>query len=222
MMSRTATVRADSNEFRLASVSKAESSRNVFSRYQNSIVNGTMVVGAMLLAGSGAIHLHLWLSGYRAIHVIGPLFMAQAISAFGIALAVVVLRRATAALAGTALLAGTIAGLLMSSWHGIFGFHDSLTAPYAGLSLWVEGAGIAALVLASVGRYRLLMKRRRESHTKVIRVIPAATPWSETLAPVKIQVRGRRNGPGRVGNVERALDHGRGTNENGRSPKIKV
>ena len=75
----------------------------------------------------------------------------------------------------------------MSAWHGIFGFHESLSAPYAGLSLSVEGAGIAVLVLASIGRYLLAMRERRELQTRVIRVTPTARRWSEPLAPVKIE-----------------------------------
>ena len=174
-------------ESRLARVPKVESKRGGLIRRQRVVVNGAMLVGATLLAGSGAIHLHLWLSGYRAIHIIGPLFLTQAVSAFVIALAVVVWRRAIPALVGSALLAGTSGGLLMSAWHGIFGFHESLSAPYAGLSLSVEGAGIAVLVLASIGRYLLAMRERRELQTRVIRVTPTARRWSEPLAPVKIE-----------------------------------
>ena len=121
-------------------------------------VNVTMVLGAGFVAWSGAIHLHLWMGGYKTIHVIGPLFLAQAISGFAIALAVVILRWTTAALAGAAFLASTIGGLLISSWHGIFGFHDSLTAPFASASLLVEAIGVALLAAAAVLRYQL---RRR-------------------------------------------------------------
>ena len=123
-------------------------------RYRRYAVNGTMLLGAALVAGSGTIHLHLWLTGYPVIHFIGPLFLAPAISAFVVAFALVVTRRATCALVGIALLTGTAGGLLLSSWHGIFGFHDWLSAPFAGVSLFVEGTGIAVLVAASVGRHQ--------------------------------------------------------------------
>ena len=68
-------------ESRLARVPKVESKRGGLIRRQRVVVNGAMLVGATLLAGSGAIHLHLWLSGYRAIDIIGPLFLTQAVSA---------------------------------------------------------------------------------------------------------------------------------------------
>jgi hypothetical protein len=137
----------------LAINSDAHPLRETSPEYRRYAVNCAMVLGAALVAGSGAIHLHLWLTGYRNIHVIGPLFLAQAISAFVIALAVVVSRRTTSALAGIALLAGTAGGLLLSSWHGIFGFHESLGAPFAGVSLFVEVTGIAVLGTASVGHH---------------------------------------------------------------------
>src|SRR5580700_3836087 len=39
-----------------------------------------LVVGAALLASSGAIHLQLWAMGYRTIPTIGPLFLLQGIA----------------------------------------------------------------------------------------------------------------------------------------------
>ena len=46
------------------------------------------VAGAGLLIAAGAIHLDLYLTGYRTIPVIGWLFLLQVIAAFGLALAV--------------------------------------------------------------------------------------------------------------------------------------
>ena len=46
------------------------------------------VAGAGLLTAAGAIHLDLYLTGYRTIPVIGWLFLLQVIAAFGLALAV--------------------------------------------------------------------------------------------------------------------------------------
>ena len=50
-------------------------------------------------------------------------------------------RRFGLLVAGAGLMAGTAAGLLLSTQIGLFGFKDSLPAPYAGLSLVVEFAG---------------------------------------------------------------------------------
>jgi hypothetical protein len=150
---------ADVSNPPLAITSDADRPREASPKYHRYAVNAAMVLGAALVAGSGAIHLHLWLAGYRYIHIIGPLFLAQAISAFVIAAAVVASRRTTFALAGIALLAGTTGGLLLSSWHGVFGFHESLSAPFAGVSLLLEGTGITVLGAASVGRHQLRSKR---------------------------------------------------------------
>src|ERR1700726_2514640 len=48
------------------------------------------VAGAGLLIAAGAIHLDLYLTGYRTIPVIGWLFLLQVIAAFGLGLAVLV------------------------------------------------------------------------------------------------------------------------------------
>jgi hypothetical protein len=46
------------------------------------------LAGAGLLAATGAIHLDLYLTGYRSIPTIGWLFLLQVIAAFGLAAAV--------------------------------------------------------------------------------------------------------------------------------------
>src|SRR6266487_2811366 len=100
------------------------------------------MVGAGLLIATGAIHLDLYLTGYRAIPTIGWLFLLQVIAAFGLGLAVLAIpprlaaappatRLAAAAGAGFAL--ATLGGYLLSVWIGLFGFKEVRT-----------GAGVAA------------------------------------------------------------------------------
>jgi predicted lipoprotein with Yx(FWY)xxD motif len=62
---------------------------------------GLRVAGAGLLAATGAIHLDLYLTGYRSIPVIGWLFLLQVIAAFGLA---------AASVAALVLLAVAVAG----------------------------------------------------------------------------------------------------------------
>ena len=98
-------------------------------------------------------HLHLWQLGYSHVHVIGPLFLAQAVAGFVLAALIVATRRWPLAGLGALYMVGTAGGLLTSNWFGLFGFHDHLDAPYAGMSLAVEGAGfvlLGASVAASV------------------------------------------------------------------------
>ena len=104
-------------------------------------------VGALLVAGSAVIHLHLWSTGYRHIPTIGPLFLVQGIAGLLAAVAVGVTRHPLVAAATALFVAGTIGGLVLSVEVGLFGFRDSFSAPWATTSLVVEAA--AAVVLAT-------------------------------------------------------------------------
>jgi hypothetical protein len=117
-----------------------------------------MFVGAALVATTGAIHLHLWASGYRTIPTIGPLFLFQGIAGAALAVAVIASRRLLTVVAAAGFMIVTIGGFLLSVYVGLFGFMDTLAAPFAGVSLAVESTG--ALVL-SVGGAVLLMGRIR-------------------------------------------------------------
>ena len=108
------------------------------------------LIGAILLVLSALIHLHLWSTGYRHIPTIGPLFLLQGVVAVGLALLVVATRRAWAALAGAVFAASTIGGLLLSVEVGLFGFKDSLSAPYATSSLLVESVAVVVLATAAL------------------------------------------------------------------------
>ena len=118
---------------------------------------GLAVVGAGLILWSSALHLHLWATSYRHIATVGPLFLVQGIVAVPLALAVVALRRVALMLAGAALLTATAFGLLLSSWVALFGYQESLSVPYAGMSLVIEFGGAAVLLAAAA----LARARRR-------------------------------------------------------------
>jgi hypothetical protein len=109
-----------------------------------------LVVGAALVATTSAIHLHLWASGYREIPTIGPLFLFQGVVGAAIAVAVVAWRRLVTVAAAAGFMIATIGGLLLSVYVGLFGFTDTLSAPFAGLSLAVESAGAAVLGVAGI------------------------------------------------------------------------
>jgi predicted lipoprotein with Yx(FWY)xxD motif len=98
-------------------------------------------VGSGLLIATAAIHLDLYLTGYRTIPTIGWLFLLQVIAAFGLGLAVLAIPRRLAAgvparlaaAAGAGFALATLGGYLLSVWIGLFGFKEVRT-----------GAGIAA------------------------------------------------------------------------------
>src|ERR1700683_4501405 len=91
------------------------------------------VAGSGLLIATAAIHLDLYLTGYRTIPTIGWLFLLQVIAAFALGLALLVIpgrrvvpsRLAAAAGAGFAL--ATLGGYLLTVWIGLFGFKEIRT-----------------------------------------------------------------------------------------------
>src|SRR6266536_5935519 len=82
------------------------------------------MVGAGLLIATGAIHLDLYLTGYRDIPTIGWLFLLQIIAAFALAAAVLAIRSPVVAAAGAGFAASTLAGYLLSLWIGLFGITE--------------------------------------------------------------------------------------------------
>src|SRR5580698_9573416 len=100
------------------------------------------VAGGGLLIATAAIHLDLYLTGYRTIPTIGWLFLLQVIAAFGLGLAVLAIPRRhvaasrLAAAAGAGFALATLGGYLLSVWTGLFGFTEVRT-----------GAGVAAGVV---------------------------------------------------------------------------
>src|ERR1700759_5351876 len=91
------------------------------------------VAGAGLLIAAAAIHLDLYLTGYRTIPVIGWLFLLQVIAAFGLGLGVLAgpgrftLAGRLAAAAGAGFALATLGGYLLSVAIGLFGFTEVRT-----------------------------------------------------------------------------------------------
>jgi hypothetical protein len=108
-------------------------------------------LGALLTAAMGAIHLYLWLDGFRFIPVVGVLFLVNAAGAAVLAAALVavpVRSLAPVAALGVLFTAGTLAGLLLSLTVGLFGVREALSAQLVPATLVVESLG--TLVLAGL------------------------------------------------------------------------
>ena len=105
--------------------------------------------GAGFLVWSAVIHLMLWSDGYKNISVIGPLFLIQAIAGIVIALAIVALRWLALLAVGAVTGVATAAGLLLSVYVGLFGYTETLSVPYATLSLAVEFTAAFVLLVAT-------------------------------------------------------------------------
>ncbi|HEV2253047.1 MAG TPA: hypothetical protein VGS06_07620 [Streptosporangiaceae bacterium] len=118
------------------------------------------VSGAGLLIATAAIHLDLYVTGYRTIPTIGWLFLLQVIAAFGLGIAVLVVGgRAVnggwlAAAAGAGFALATLGGYLLSVWVGLFGFKEVRTTAgiVAGLIEVAAFAVLAALTLTLAAR----------------------------------------------------------------------
>jgi hypothetical protein len=120
---------------------------------------GLRIVGALLLAVMGWIHLDLWLDGYDSIDIIGPAFLLNVIAGFGLAALVLVTPRRylhLVAALGALFCIGTLGALLISTWWGLFGFKESTAASLWWESFWVELAAVVVLVALAV-----LTRRRR-------------------------------------------------------------
>src|SRR5580692_1932991 len=87
------------------------------------------LAGSGLLIATAAIHLDLYLTGYRTIPTIGWLFLLQVRAGFALA---------------------TLAGYLLSVWVGLFGFTEVRTTAgvVAGVVEVAAFAVLAALALA--------------------------------------------------------------------------
>jgi predicted lipoprotein with Yx(FWY)xxD motif len=106
------------------------------------------IAGAGLLVASGAIHLDLYVTGYRTIPTIGPLFLLQVIAAFVLAAAILVTGNWLVAAAGAGFAVSVLGGYLLSLWVGLFGFTEVRTTAgiVAGL---IDVAAFAALAVAA-------------------------------------------------------------------------
>jgi predicted lipoprotein with Yx(FWY)xxD motif len=130
------------------------------------------VAGSGLLIATAAIHLDLYLTGYRTIPTIGWLFLLQVIAAFALGLAVLVIpgrlviasRLAAAAGAGFAL--ATLGGYLLTVWIGLFGFKEVRTTAgiVAGVVEVAAFVVLAALALAPASRARQARVPAAEGH----------------------------------------------------------
>jgi predicted lipoprotein with Yx(FWY)xxD motif len=137
---------------------------------------GFRLAGAGLLAATGAIHLDLYLTGYRSIPTIGWLFLLQVMTAFGLAAAVLAARSRLAAAAGAGFALATLGGYLLSIWVGLFGFKEIRTTAgiVAGIIEVAAFAALAALAAAPAAG----------------REVGPATPGSRLLARMQAGIPG--------------------------------
>ncbi len=85
------------------------------------------VTGAGLLIATAAIHLDLYLTGYRTIPTIGWLFLLQIIAGFALGGLVLATRSRLVAALGAGFALSTLGGYLLTVQFGLFGFREVRT-----------------------------------------------------------------------------------------------
>ncbi len=152
---------------------------------------GLRLAGAGLLIATGAIHLDLYLTGYRTIPTIGWLFLLQIIAAFVLGAGVAVLGGRLVAAAGAGFALSTLGGYLLSVWVGLFGFKEVRTTAgiVAGVIEIAAFAALAALALtpaaqsqsAGPGAHRAGPTARRTTPLTTRRTTPRTTRLTTRL-----------------------------------------
>jgi hypothetical protein len=116
--------------------------------------------GALALAGEAVVHVEQYFALFHDIRWIGPLFLANA-AACALAIAGLTRRgtRDLAALAGVAISAFALTGLVVSYGQGLFGWQEGGFRPIIQLTVLFELAAVvllsAALAAAASSRARL-------------------------------------------------------------------
>jgi predicted lipoprotein with Yx(FWY)xxD motif len=99
-----------------------------------------------LLFATGAIHLDLYLTGYRTIPTIGWLFLLQVVAAFGLGAAILVSSSRLVAAAGAGFAIATLCGYMLSLRMSLFGFREIRTT--AGLVAGIIEVAIFGVLAA--------------------------------------------------------------------------
>ena len=108
-----------------------------------------VTAAAVLL--SADIHLQLWASGYRAIPVIGPLFLLNTAGGLVLGTALLLGRYRPIALAAAGFGALTLAAFVVSATAGLFGVRESLAGAPERLSVAADVVAIlGGVVLAAL------------------------------------------------------------------------
>jgi hypothetical protein len=111
------------------------------------------IASAICLAGTGFMHAQLYLHGYRAIPLIGSMFLLQGAGALAVGLLLLVAAPVVLRLGALGLSGGALVGFVLSRTVGVFGFVERGfdPQPQALLSLLAELAVIALLTWSSRG-----------------------------------------------------------------------
>ena len=112
-------------------------------------MNMRLVTAAAVLV-SAAVHLYLWLDGFRDLSVIGPAFLLNAVGGAVIAVLLVTWRSWVPALLTAGFGVSTLGAFILSTTVGLFGLHEQ----WVGWPVWT--AAVAEVVAIVVGALLLV------------------------------------------------------------------
>lgn len=104
---------------------------------------GLRVLAAAAVLVSAAMHLYLWIDGYRDIEVIGPAFMLNAVGGAVIAVLVLVWKHWLPALLTLGFGMSTLGAFIVSTTVGLFGVQEQ----WQGWQVWTAAISEAAAIL---------------------------------------------------------------------------
>jgi len=99
---------------------------------------------------SAAVHLYLWINGFRDLSIIGPAFLLNAVGGAVIAVLLVTWRSWVPALLTAGFGVSTLGAFILSSTVGLFGLHEH----WVGWPVWT--AAVAEVVAIVVGALLLV------------------------------------------------------------------
>ncbi len=112
------------------------------------------IVAATFLLVGGGIHLDLWLSGYRGITYIGPLFVANVAVSALLVLALLIRPNVKVAIAGGLFSVGSALALVLSRTTGLLGFTERAWTNMAVQATTAEIGAVVAMAFVLVARRR--------------------------------------------------------------------
>jgi hypothetical protein len=110
------------------------------------------ILAAAAVLVSAAVHLKVWVDGYRDLNIIGPLFLLNVVAGVVIALLLVTWRHWLPLLLAAGFGAATLLAFVTAATVGLFGVHE----------IWVSTTGITAGVAEIVALLAALWELQRE------------------------------------------------------------
>jgi hypothetical protein len=112
------------------------------------------LIAAAAVLVSAYVHLKEWVDGFKHVHVIGPLFIVNAVAGVVIAVLLVTWRQWLAPFLAAGFGAATLGGFVIAAQWGLFGDHEKWQGPY----VWTAAISEAVAIVA--GLYAISAERR--------------------------------------------------------------